>query len=101
ATAALGSALLARRTVLRGKSRPMVLELPSYKVPSLRSAAIAAWDHALTFLRKAGTVIVSICILMWWLSSYPSSPPTPRAQALRAQAVHATPAEAQELLAQA
>ncbi|HEX2251774.1 MAG TPA: ferrous iron transporter B, partial [Thermoanaerobaculia bacterium] len=86
AGAAMGSALLARRTVLRGRSRPMVLELPSYKLPSLRSAAIVAWDQGLTFLRKAGTVIVAICIVMWWLSTYPHVGPAPEAEALRAGA---------------
>lgn len=93
ATAALGSAFVARRTVLRGRSRPMVLELPSYKMPSLRSALIVAWDQGATFLRKAGTVIVAICIVMWWLSTYPLSPPTPEAEALRA-AAEAAPADA-------
>lgn len=93
ASAALGTALVARRTVLRGRSRPMVLELPSYKVPSLRSALIVAWDQGWTFLRKAGTVIVAICIVMWWLSSYPVSGPAPQAEALRAEAAQAAPAE--------
>jgi ferrous iron transport protein B len=93
AAAALGTALIARRSVLRGRSRPMVLELPSYKVPSLRSALIVAWDQGWTFLRKAGTVIVAICIVMWWLSNYPVSGSTPRAEALRAEAAQAAPEE--------
>jgi ferrous iron transport protein B len=93
AGAALGTALVARRTVLRGRSRPMVLELPSYKMPSLRSALIVAWDQGWTFLRKVGTVIVAICIVMWWLSSYPVAGPAPAAEALRAEASAAAPAE--------
>jgi ferrous iron transport protein B len=100
AAAALGTAFVARRTVLRGRSRPMVLELPSYKLPSLRSALIVAWDQGMTFLRKAGTVIVAICIVMWWLSSYPGAAPAPEAEALRARAV-AAPAERQALEAEA
>jgi ferrous iron transport protein B len=91
AGAALATAFVARRTVLRGRSRPMVLELPSYKAPSLRSAAIAAWDQGVTFLRKAGTVIVSICIVMWWLSTYPAVGPAPAAEALRSRAAAAAP----------
>ncbi|HEX6201661.1 MAG TPA: ferrous iron transporter B, partial [Thermoanaerobaculia bacterium] len=97
AAAALGSAFVARRTVLRGRSRPMVLELPSYKMPSLRSALIVAWDQGATFLRKAGTVIVAICIVMWWLSTYPLSPPAPAAEAIRA-AAQAAPAAERPLL---
>jgi ferrous iron transport protein B len=98
---ALLSALLARRTILRGSSRPMVLELPTYKMPSFRSALLAAWEKGVTFLAKAGTVIVTICIAMWWLSSYPLVGPTPKAQALRAEAAHAATAEQASLLAEA
>ena len=94
-------AFFARRTVITGRSRPMVLELPSYKMPSLRSAAITAWDQGLTFLRKAGTVIVAICVVMWWLSTYPVAGPAPAAEALRAQAAAAAPAQAEVLLAEA
>jgi ferrous iron transport protein B len=69
--AALFSAWLFGRTILHGRARPMVLELPSYKVPSLTNALLAAKDQGLAFLRTAGTVIIAICIVMWWLSAYP------------------------------
>jgi ferrous iron transport protein B len=69
--AALLSAWMFGRTVLKGRARPMVLELPSYKVPSLTNALLAAKDQGLAFLRTAGTVIIAICIVMWWLSAYP------------------------------
>jgi ferrous iron transport protein B len=68
---ALLSAWLFGRTVLKGLARPMVLELPSYKVPSLTNALLAAKDQGLAFLRTAGTVIIAICVVMWWLSAYP------------------------------
>lgn len=86
AAAALASAFLARRTILKGQSRPMVLELPTYKLPSLRTAAFVAWDQGKSFLQKAGTTIMGICIVMWWLSAYPHTPAPPRATELRAQA---------------
>ena len=70
-TGALFSAWLFGRTWLRGRARPMVLELPSYKVPSVRNALLAAKDQGIAFLRTAGTVIIAICIVMWWLSAYP------------------------------
>jgi ferrous iron transport protein B len=85
-TAALVSALLYGRSILRGRARPMVLELPTYKAPSVTNALLAAKDQGLAFLRTAGTVIMAICIVMWWLSAYPKSPPPPEALALRAQA---------------
>jgi ferrous iron transport protein B len=87
AVAALISALIARRTVLKGPSRPMVLELPSYKVPSLRSALLTMIDRGWIFLRKAGTVILGICIVLWWLSAYPKVDATAQVQMLRDRAV--------------
>jgi ferrous iron transport protein B len=85
-SAALLSAVLFGRTVLKGRARPMVLELPTYKMPSLTNALVTAKDQGLTFLRTAGTVIVGICIVMWWLSAYPTVGPVPEAQGLRAEA---------------
>jgi ferrous iron transport protein B len=98
ATAALGSAWLARSTFLKGRSRPMVLELPSYKLPSLRTAAYTAYFQGMTFLRKAGTVIVGICVVMWWLSAYPQVEAPHAALELRSQAAAAASAEQAEAL---
>jgi ferrous iron transport protein B len=67
----------------------MVLELPTYKVPSLRNALLTAKDQGLMFLRTAGTVIIAICIVMWWLSAYPKVEPGPDVQALRTQGLDA------------
>ena len=86
AAVALLTALLARRTILKGRARPMILELPTYKRPSLRAAALTAFDRAKLFLRKAGTVIVAICVVLWWLSAYPTTSPPPEAGALRERA---------------
>jgi ferrous iron transport protein B len=69
------SALIARRTILKGASRPMALELPTYKWPSLRTAMVTTADRGLVFLKKAGTNILCICIVLWWLSSYPKVDP--------------------------
>lgn len=85
ASAGLMTAVLFGKTVLKGRALPMVLELPSYKMPSLRNALVAAMDQGLTFLRTAGTVITAICVVMWWLSAYPRVSPTLEAETLRAQ----------------
>jgi len=79
------SALVARRTILRGRSRPMALELPAYRRPSVRNAGIATWDRALVFVRGAGTNILAICVVLWWLGAFPRSGGSPEAVALRAQ----------------
>ncbi|MGE5232558.1 MAG: ferrous iron transporter B [Acidobacteriota bacterium] len=95
AMVALGSAFIARRTILKGRSRPMVLELPTYKLPSLRSAILAAFEQGLSFLKTAGTVILAISIVMWWMSAYPKSAPPAAAQSLRVEAAalrHGAPA---------
>lgn len=84
--AGLLTALVVRRSLLRGPSQPMVLELPSYKIPSLRTALLTTLDRAWVFLRKAGTVILAICVLLWWLSAYPKVDPPAQVVQLRAQA---------------
>jgi ferrous iron transport protein B len=84
--AALLSALLFGRTVLRGRAKPMILELPTYKVPSLTNALLTAKDQGLSFLRTAGTVIMAICVVMWWLSAYPRTATPAAAEQLRAEA---------------
>ena len=86
AIAALLTAVLFRRTILKGKSRPMVLELPPYRLPSLRSALLTTYDRGLVFLKNAGSVILAICILMWWLSAYPKADTPEQALALEARA---------------
>lgn len=98
--AGLLSALVARRTILRGPSRPMALELPSYRLPSLRTALLAAWDRGLVFLRKAGTIILAISIVLWWLGAYPGTQPPPEAVELRERA-EAAGADADALLEEA
>ena len=86
AVAALVTAAIFRRTILRGKSRPMVLELPPYRLPDIRSALLSTYDRALVFLRNAGTVILAICVVMWWISAYPKSAMPAEAVALEARA---------------
>lgn len=89
AAAGLISALIARRTILRGKGRPMAMELPSYKLPSLRTAALTTWDRGLVFVKNAGTTILAISIVLWWLSNFPKVQPPPEARQLHAQVVDA------------
>jgi len=69
----------------------MVLELPPYRLPSLRSALLTTYDRALVFLKNAGSVILAICIVMWWISAYPKAATPEAAIALetRAEAVAA------------
>ncbi len=78
--AGLFSAVVVRRTILRGAGRAMALELPTYKVPSVRTALLTTYDRAMMFLKNAGTSILAICIVLWWLGAFPRVEP-PRAAA--------------------
>ncbi len=86
AVAGLVSAFLARRTILRGRSRPMVLELPSYKMPALRTAVWTTIDRGVVFLKNAGTIILAISVVLWWLSAYPQVETPAQAVEMRQQA---------------
>jgi ferrous iron transport protein B len=72
---ALIMAFVLRRSILPGETKPLVLELPSYKMPSIRNAFLMALDRAGIFVRRAGTVIMVISILLWTASTYPKIAP--------------------------
>lgn len=93
AIVALATAALLRKTILRGPSTPMMLELPDYRVPSIRNALAIAIDRGMLFLKNAGSVILSIAIVMWWLSAYPKSPPSPESVAMEIRAVEVAPTD--------
>ncbi|HUL75785.1 MAG TPA: ferrous iron transporter B [Vicinamibacteria bacterium] len=83
-TAALLTAWIFRRTILRGESRPLVLELPTYKTPSLANALLAMRDRGSVFLSKAGTVILLISLSMWAMATFPRMPSGHLARVARA-----------------
>lgn len=68
---ALAVAFVLKHTLLPGKARPLVIELPDFRMPSLRNALLTMLDRGLIFLKKAGTVILLITIGLWVLSTYP------------------------------
>jgi ferrous iron transport protein B len=68
---ALLLALLLKRTVLRGQEAPFMMELPPYRLPTLRAAATRMQQRSWIYLRKAGTVILGISIVLWALTTYP------------------------------
>ena len=80
--AALGMAAIFRRTLLRSDTRALIMELPPYSVPSARVLLASVWQRVRIFLRRAGTVILAISVLLWALAHYPraESPATPTAE---------------------
>ena len=71
--ATLGAAAVLRRTVLRGPRLPLVLELPPYRVPVWRNIALTTWRRVKKFLSDAGTIILTMTIILWALLSFPQS----------------------------
>jgi ferrous iron transport protein B len=69
---------LLRRIVLPGEESPFMMELPLYRSPGLRNLAIFTGWRLLAFLKKAGTVILGISVLIWLLSSFPVGADLPR-----------------------
>lgn len=70
----LGAVLIAalfKKSILRGPKPVLLLELPTYKLPSLKGLGFLLWDKSLQFLKRAGTVILSVTILLWALLSFP------------------------------
>lgn len=71
---ALTAGKLIRSTVLSGPSAPFVLELPPYRVPTVRGLLIHTWERTWMYVKKAGTVILGISILLWAVMTFPSLP---------------------------
>jgi ferrous iron transport protein B len=84
--AALGAALVFRHTILPGESKPLMIELPPYRLPGLRTALLHTFDRAKIFVKQAGTIILAISLILWALSYYPKSSPPAEAAAMNAQA---------------
>ena len=68
---ALLAAAVLGRTLVKGRSVPLILELPPYRWPGLGSVLSMMWRRARAFLKEAGSVILAFTILMWLLLSYP------------------------------
>lgn len=62
---------LLRLTIFRGETIPFVMELPPYRMPTLKSVLIHMWQRGWMYLRKAGTIILAISIMLWAAGSYP------------------------------
>jgi len=68
------SAKLFNAIFFSGESTPFVMELPPYRMPTLKTTILHMWDRASHYLRKMGGVILAFSIIIWVLSEYPKSP---------------------------
>jgi ferrous iron transport protein B len=71
---ALVVAWILRSTILKGPPTPFLLELPVYRLPTVKGLVIHTWERTWQYLKKAGTIIVAITVLLWALMSYPKPP---------------------------
>jgi ferrous iron transport protein B len=71
---ALLVAKLLRLTVIKGKSTPFVMELPPYRFPTFKGLAIHTWERTWQYIKKAGTVILGISIILWAMMTFPGLP---------------------------
>ena len=74
ASGAFFFAWLFKRTLLKGAPPMMIMELPPYRVPKLKDVALHMAQRAGMFLKRAGTVILGISIVLWFLTAYPKAP---------------------------
>jgi ferrous iron transport protein B len=70
---ALLMAWLFKKTLLKGEAPMLIMELPPYKRPLLRVVGRHMWDRSWLFIKRAGTVILGVNILLWFLATYPKS----------------------------
>jgi len=68
---AVFSAWLLRKTIFRGETTPLAMELPPYRVPTAKGALIHMWERGWLYVKKAGTVILGASIVLWFLASFP------------------------------
>ena len=71
-------ARLLRSTLLRGSATPFLMELPPYRLPTLKSLLLHAWERVWLYIKKAGTVILAVAIILWAAMTYPGLPENSR-----------------------
>lgn len=84
---ALLMAWLFKKTLLKGETPLLIMELPPYKKPVLRIVLRHMWERSKLFLRRAGTVILGISILLWFMATYPRNARVEQEFEARRQAV--------------
>ncbi len=71
---ALAVAWVLKRFTSQGQVRPLMMELPSYHWPAPRNIAIGLWQRVVIFVRRVGTIILVLTIVLWALASFPAPP---------------------------
>lgn len=80
---ALAVAFVLKRTVLHGEYRPLLLELPEYRLPHLADLLLGLWERTKIFLTRVGTIILALMVVLWFLASFPAPPAGAEGPAIR------------------
>lgn len=67
-------AKLFRKYLFKGPAAPFIMELPPYRMPTIKGLFIHMWERGVVYLKKAGTIIFIACVLVWFLSNFPWNP---------------------------
>ena len=73
--AAMGVALVLRNSVTKGAASGFIMEMPKYQMPRLGDLLIGLWQRAWIFLRRAGTIIFIVTVILWVLLNFPRAAP--------------------------
>ena len=71
---AMAVAWVFKRTWMKNGYQPLMLELPPYRMPNLRNLMMGLWQRAAIFMRRVGTIIFTVMVLLWFLSTFPGPP---------------------------
>ncbi|GJI97927.1 ferrous iron transporter B [Duganella caerulea] len=71
---AMAVAYFMKRTMGSNHKQPLMLELPAYHWPHLQNLALGLWERCKIFLSRVGTIILTLMVLLWFLSSFPGAP---------------------------
>lgn len=72
---AMAVAWVLKRTWSHSSYQPLMLELPPYRLPVVRNLMLGLWERASVFIRRVGTIIFALTVVLWFLSSFPGAPP--------------------------
>ncbi len=72
---AMAVALVLRRTITKGAASGFIMELPKYQLPTIKDIALGLWQRAWIFLRRAGTIIFMVTVVLWLLLNFPRAAP--------------------------
>ena len=68
---AMVAAKLLRKTIFKGDSVPFLIELPEYRMPTIKNLLLEMWNQSKEYLKKAGSIILVLSVLLWGLASFP------------------------------